>query len=52
VSEQVLSRIEGGVGRLTLNRPEQRNAMSVEMSTLLRQKLRDMEQDTAIFIPL
>ena len=48
MSEQVLSRIEGGVGRLTLNRPEQRNAMSVEMSTLLRQKLRDMEQDTAI----
>jgi len=48
VSERVLSRIEGGVGRLTLNRPEQRNAMSVEMSTLLRQKLRDMEQDTAI----
>ena len=52
MSEQVLSRIEGGVGRLTLNRPEQRNAMSVEMSTLLRQKLRHMEQDTAIFIPL
>jgi len=52
MSELVLARIEGGVGRLTLNRPEQRNAMSVEMSTLLRQKLRDMEQDTAIFIPL
>jgi len=48
VGEQVLSRIEGGVGRLTLNRPEQRNAMSVEMSTLLRQKLHDMEQDPAI----
>jgi 2-(1,2-epoxy-1,2-dihydrophenyl)acetyl-CoA isomerase len=48
VSEQVLARIEGGVGRLTLNRPEQRNAMSVEMSTLLCRKLRDMEQDSAI----
>jgi 2-(1,2-epoxy-1,2-dihydrophenyl)acetyl-CoA isomerase len=48
VSEQVLARIEGGVGRLTLNRPEQRNAMSVEMSTLLSQRLRDMEQDAAI----
>jgi 2-(1,2-epoxy-1,2-dihydrophenyl)acetyl-CoA isomerase len=48
VSELVLARIEGGVGRLTLNRPEQRNAMSVDMSMLLCQKLRELERDPAI----
>ena len=44
----ILARSEGGVGRLTLNRPEQRNAMSPEMMVLLHEKLRAMDEDPSI----
>ena len=48
MSDLVLSRMEGSVGRLTLNRPEQRNAMSPDMMRLLDAKLRAMDADAAI----
>lgn len=48
MSETILARSEGGVGRLTLNRPELRNAMSPEMMALLNEKLRAMDEDPAI----
>ena len=48
MTETILARSEGGVGRLTLNRPEMRNAMSPEMMVLLHQKLRAMDEDPSI----
>ncbi len=48
MDETILARSEGGVGRLTLNRPELRNAMSPEMMVLLHEKLRAMDEDPAI----
>lgn len=48
MSDLVLSRTQGSVGRLTLNRPEQRNAMSPDMMRLLNAKLRAMDEDAAI----
>lgn len=44
----ILARSEGGVGRLTLNRPEQRNALTPDMMALLCQKLREMEADPLV----
>jgi 2-(1,2-epoxy-1,2-dihydrophenyl)acetyl-CoA isomerase len=44
----VLERSADGVGRLTLNRPSHRNAMSPEMLELLYQKLKQMDDDPQI----
>lgn len=44
----ILARSAGGVGRLTLNRPDQRNALTGEMMALLGEKLREMDADPAI----
>jgi enoyl-CoA hydratase/carnithine racemase len=38
----------GGVVTLTMNRPEARNALSVELMTAMREELRAIEQDRAI----
>jgi 2-(1,2-epoxy-1,2-dihydrophenyl)acetyl-CoA isomerase len=44
----VLSRSLGGVCRLTFNRPNQRNAMSVEMCTTFYRELRTANEDPEI----
>jgi 2-(1,2-epoxy-1,2-dihydrophenyl)acetyl-CoA isomerase len=44
----VLASVADGMGRLTFNRPSQRNAMSVEMMNLFHQHLRSMEADPAV----
>ncbi|SEE77364.1 2-(1,2-epoxy-1,2-dihydrophenyl)acetyl-CoA isomerase [Rhizobiales bacterium GAS191] len=48
MEETVLGRTKGGVGRLTLNRPDRRNAMSAEMMVLFQKKLQAMDADPAI----
>lgn len=44
----ILARAENGVGRLTLNRPKQRNAMSPEMAGLLFEHIIQQENDPQI----
>jgi 2-(1,2-epoxy-1,2-dihydrophenyl)acetyl-CoA isomerase len=44
----ILARSAGGVGRLTLNRPDQRNAITPDMMVLLCDKLREMDADPQI----
>ena len=44
----VLASSAEGVGRLTFNRPAQRNAMSVEMMELAREHLANMDADPSI----
>ena len=44
----VLETVAGGVGRLTFNRPAQRNAMSPDMMALFYEKLKVMNDDPAI----
>ena len=44
----VLARSEGGIGRLTFNRPEQRNAMSPQMLELFHEKLQELDRDPEI----
>ena len=48
MEETILASSAGGVGRLTLNRPDLRNAMSPEMMVLLYEKLRAMDEDPSI----
>jgi 2-(1,2-epoxy-1,2-dihydrophenyl)acetyl-CoA isomerase len=43
--EAILTRSVGGVGRVTLNRPEQRNALAPEHMALLGQALRALDAD-------
>jgi enoyl-CoA hydratase/carnithine racemase len=45
VSESVLASVEGYVGVLTLNRPERRNALTLEMRARLSQMLNEYEAD-------
>jgi 2-(1,2-epoxy-1,2-dihydrophenyl)acetyl-CoA isomerase len=44
----VLVRSANGIGRLTFNRPEQRNAMSSEMLALFHEKLHELDAEPAI----
>ena len=44
----VLVSVADGVGRLTLNRPQQRNAMSAELLTQLFENLQQMEADPRV----
>jgi 2-(1,2-epoxy-1,2-dihydrophenyl)acetyl-CoA isomerase len=44
----VLSRSANGVGRLTFNRPDQRNAMSPQMLAQFHEKLQELEADPAV----
>ena len=44
----LLVEISGGVARLTLNRPEQRNALTTELISLLRQALREASADCGV----
>src|SRR5271163_2472997 len=39
----VLARSSNGVGRLTFNRPDQRNAMSPQMLELFHEKLQELD---------
>jgi 2-(1,2-epoxy-1,2-dihydrophenyl)acetyl-CoA isomerase len=47
-TDDLLATIEGGVGVITLNRPEARNAMSGEMNAALQKCLADFELDPAV----
>ena len=47
-TEQLLADITDGVGTLTLNRPEARNAMSGEMTAALARTLEDWEFNTEV----
>ena len=40
--------IEDGIATLTLNRPEARNALSLEMRAMLRDSLHEIELDDAV----
>ena len=44
----VLSRSANGVGRLTFNRPDQRNAMSPQMLELFHERLKELDGDREI----
>jgi 2-(1,2-epoxy-1,2-dihydrophenyl)acetyl-CoA isomerase len=44
----ILVRSANGVGRLTFNRPEQRNAMSSEMLALFHEKLQELDAEPEI----
>lgn len=46
--EVVLVRREGGVARLTMNRPEKRNALSPELVDALKAALRDADADPEV----
>lgn len=48
--EPVLARIEGRVGRLTLDRPRALNALSHEMVLAIEAALRAWEKDPAVFL--
>ena len=48
MEQQVLARSANGVGRLTFNRPEQRNAMSPQMLELFHEKLKELDGDREI----
>ena len=47
-TDHLLATIEDGVGTLTLNRPDARNAMSGEMNQALQAMLAQFETDTAV----
>jgi enoyl-CoA hydratase len=47
-SGEVLSRVEGGVGFVTLNRPKAINSLNQSMVDELRAVLAGWEQDTAV----
>lgn len=44
-TDHLLASVEDGVGTITMNRPERRNAMSGEMNTALARTLADFEVD-------
>src|SRR5260370_8499206 len=44
----VLAKSANGVGRLTFNRPEQRNAMSPQMLELFHERLKELDGDREI----
>jgi enoyl-CoA hydratase len=45
---KLLAEVDGGIGTITLNQPEKRNAMSVAMWTALEQILRAWSDDPAV----
>src|SRR4030095_96902 len=47
-TSQLLCEIDDGVATITLNRPEQRNALSNELTPALRQTLLTVEADPAV----
>jgi len=48
MEHQVLASSANGVGRLTFNRPEQRNAMSPQMLELFHERLKELDGDREI----
>lgn len=48
MSEQVITRIDGAVARITFNRPEVRNAVNHEMLVTMREFLKRVEQDVSV----
>ena len=47
-AEPLLTATDGGVRRLTLNRPDKRNALSAELIAALKAALRDADADDAV----
>jgi len=47
---RMLASIEGGVGTITFNQPEKRNAMSIEMWVGLGEILAEFEEDSAVSV--
>ncbi|MDT5164775.1 MAG: enoyl-CoA hydratase, partial [Mycobacterium sp.] len=47
-SEDILTRVDNGIGYLTLNRPKAINSLNQSMVTGLRAVLTDWEQDSAV----
>jgi enoyl-CoA hydratase/carnithine racemase len=47
-SEQVIAESEGGILRLTINRPERRNAMTWEVIATLRKAVADAREDPSV----
>ena len=47
-TQELLASKENGVGILTMNRPEARNAMSGEMNAAMQEMLAQFEADTEI----
>lgn len=46
----VLVSREGGVGRVTMNRPDKRNALSAELVSALKAALREMDDDPSVHV--
>src|SRR3954471_24496607 len=47
-TEQLLAEVDDGVAVVTMNRPERRNALTVEMLDALGRVLADVERDDAV----
>src|SRR5882724_5487606 len=50
--QKILYQIETGVARITLNRPEKRNALDAELISELRTVIRDSSQDESVRVVL
>lgn len=50
VSEQVQSVVDGAVGRITLDRPEAMNAVTVELGAQLEQAIRDLARTCRVVV--
>jgi 2-(1,2-epoxy-1,2-dihydrophenyl)acetyl-CoA isomerase len=48
MSELVLIQVEGGVATLSLNRPQEQNALTIEMSAAIAAALAEVAQDTTV----
>jgi enoyl-CoA hydratase len=48
VADELLYQVDAGVARLTLNRPDQRNALNAELLTALVDALRESRDDEAV----
>src|SRR5262245_35480903 len=50
MSDKILSKVERGIGWLTINNPERRNAISTEMGKLGAQIISDLASDASVRI--
>ena len=47
-TDHLLAKIENGVGYLTMNRPDARNAMSGEMNEAMQKNIAEFELDNEV----
>jgi enoyl-CoA hydratase/carnithine racemase len=50
MSEAVLSEVQGAVGRITLNRPEAYNAITIELARALERALRELAAEESVHV--